>query len=218
MASNRERDGRDLDVDPVDLVEVDPSEAKEPPESWDEVAQLEGEDVLEGVEVIQATQRTEEAAGGAKRGPSINGFPVGPAKRIGVKSYRVPGTTVALSVRASIAPLLIGFARDFHKQVEPLRKGTCWGHAHRKIRGSGKWSFHAAGIAIDLNAPKHPLGRSGTFSRSQRATINALIKKYGLRWGGNYKGRKDEMHFEVILPREQAEARAKQLQGRGRAA
>jgi hypothetical protein len=27
--------------------------------------------------------------------------------------------------------------------------------------------------------------------------IQALAKKYGLTWGGDYKNRKDEMHFEV---------------------
>jgi hypothetical protein len=33
--------------------------------------------------------------------------------------------------------------------------------------------------------------------------IQALAKKYGLRWGGDYKNRKDEMHFEVMLNTEQ---------------
>jgi hypothetical protein len=27
--------------------------------------------------------------------------------------------------------------------------------------------------------------------------IRALAKKYGLKWGGDYVNRKDEMHFEV---------------------
>jgi hypothetical protein len=29
--------------------------------------------------------------------------------------------------------------------------------------------------------------------------IRALAKKYGLIWGGDYKNRKDEMHFEIGL-------------------
>jgi hypothetical protein len=29
--------------------------------------------------------------------------------------------------------------------------------------------------------------------------ILALAKKYGLTWGGDYKNRKDEMHFEVNI-------------------
>lgn len=143
--------------------------------------------------------------------PFINGFEVSRDQRkIGVKSYRVPGTKVRLKVRSSIAPLLIGFAKEFNQKVEPIRKDS-WGYSYRKIRGSNKWSFHSAGIAIDLNSSKHPLGASGTFNPAQRRTINVLAKKYGLRWGGNYRRRKDEMHFEVILPRPKAEALARRL-------
>ncbi|TKC98300.1 M15 family peptidase [Polyangium fumosum] len=203
-----------IEDEPVVLEEVDPSEGTSPPEDWDSHAHEDDEDVWEGVETSAAASKSSfEAARGKAR--SINGFSVGPAKRIGVKTYRVPGTKVSLPVRAIIAPLLIGFAKEFHQKVERLRKGWCWGHANRNIRGSKRPSFHAAGIAIDLNAPKHPLGRKGTFSAAQRKTINALCKKYGLRWGGNYRRRKDEMHFEVILPRAKAVALAKRIQKRG---
>lgn len=130
----------------------------------------------------------------------------------GIRSYRVPGTTIILPVKGEIAALLIGFAKEFHQKVEPLHSGWCWGYAFRDVRGSTSPSFHSAGLAIDLNAPKHPLGHSGTFNARQRATINSLCHKYGLRWGGNYSGRKDEMHFEVILNRTQALALVKRLQ------
>jgi len=36
--------------------------------------------------------------------------------------------------------------------------------------------------------------------------IRALAKKYGLRWGGDYLYRKDEMHFELDLMPEKASA------------
>jgi hypothetical protein len=36
--------------------------------------------------------------------------------------------------------------------------------------------------------------------------IRALAKKYGLKWGGDYKGRIDEMHFEVEIAPAKAEA------------
>jgi hypothetical protein len=41
--------------------------------------------------------------------------------------------------------------------------------------------------------------------------IQALAKKYGLRWGGDYRGRKDEMHFEVIVTMEQSKKLAVKL-------
>jgi hypothetical protein len=42
--------------------------------------------------------------------------------------------------------------------------------------------------------------------------IQALAKKYGLAWGGDYRGRKDEMHFEIAISREKAVALAKKLE------
>lgn len=146
---------------------------------------------------------------------SINGFVVRSSPRaIPVRSYTVPGTKVSLPVRVDVAPLLIGFAAEFHRSVEPLTRGWNWGYAYRAVRGASSPSFHAAGIAIDLNAPGHPLGRRGTFSAQQIRTIRALCRKYGLRWGGDYRRRPDEMHFEVILPIAAALARVRALQAK----
>lgn len=136
---------------------------------------------------------------------SINGFLVSAERHeIGIHSFRVPGSSVVLPVRAEVAPLLIGFARDFHTHVQPLRAGWCWGYAFRAVRGGTTPSFHSAGLAIDLNAPAHPLGRRGTFDPDRRRMIRALADRYGLRWGGDYRVRADEMHFEVILTRRRA--------------
>ncbi len=145
--------------------------------------------------------------------PYINGFLASAnAASAGIKTYKVPGTNVYLPVKAEIAPLLIGFAAEFNAKVEHLVPGWCWGYAYRPVRNAQSLSFHSAGLAVDLNAPKHPMGKTGTFSARQRATINSLCAKYGLRWGGNYSGRKDEMHFEVIISRASALALVKRLQ------
>jgi peptidoglycan hydrolase-like protein with peptidoglycan-binding domain len=85
--------------------------------------------------------------------------------------------------------------------VQPLHAGWCWGYAFRPVRGGTTPSFHSAGLAIDLNAPSHPLGRRGTFKPDRARIIRALASRYGLRWGGDYRFRADEMHFEVILNR-----------------
>jgi len=121
----------------------------------------------------------------------------------------VPGTKIKLRCAAACAPLLITFAAEFHDFVEPIDVGALddWGYAFRNIRGStDKLSNHSSGSAIDLNAPAHPLGKSGTFNPMQIVLIQALCRKYGLKWGGNYKGRKDEMHFEIDLTPEKASA------------
>jgi hypothetical protein len=68
------------------------------------------------------------------------------------------------------------------------------------VRGTtDKLSNHSSGTAIDLNASKHPLGKAGTFPAEKVPMIQALAKKYGLVWGGDYRNRKDEMHFEIAL-------------------
>ena len=121
----------------------------------------------------------------------------------------MPGTKIKLRCAAACAPLLITFAAEFHAHVEPIDVGTLddWGYAFRNIRGSAdKLSMHSSGTAIDLNAPKHPLGHSGTFNPMQIVLIQALCKKYGLKWGGDFKGRKDEQHFELDLTPAKAEA------------
>jgi hypothetical protein len=121
---------------------------------------------------------------------------------IGIKSYPVKGTKIKLRCAEKVAPLLIGFAEEFHELIEPIDEGTLddWGYAFRMVRGStDKLSNHSSGTAIDLNATQHPLGKVGTFPNEKVPMIRALAKKYGLRWGGDYKSRADEMHFEIDL-------------------
>ena len=121
---------------------------------------------------------------------------------IDIKSYTVPGTKTKLRCAEAVAPLIIGFAAEFHKLIEPIDEGALddWGYAFRQIRGStDNLSNHASGTAIDLNAPKHALGLVGTFPPEKVPMIRALAKKYGLKWGGDYKNRKDEMHFEIDI-------------------
>lgn len=149
--------------------------------------------------------------------PTILGFRASPSPRaIRVRSFRVPGTTTLLPVQADVAPLLIGAAREFDQTVERLVRGWCWGYAYRAIRGVFasvllRPSKHSAGLAIDLNAPRHPLGRRGTFTRAQTAQCRRIAKKYGLIWGGDWR-RPDEMHFELGVSRSKALQLVRKLQ------
>ena len=123
-------------------------------------------------------------------------------EEIGIKSYAVPGTKIKLRCSEGAAPLLVTFAAEFHEHVEPIDEGTIddWGYAFRNIRGSAdRLSNHSSGSAIDINATRHPLGHAGTFKPMQIVLIQALCKKYALRWGGDYVNRKDEMHYEINL-------------------
>lgn len=139
---------------------------------------------------------------------SYNGWPASKDPvEIGIKSYVVPGTKIKLRCAEAVAPLLIGFAGEFHALIEPINEGGLddWGYAFRMVRGStDRLSCHASGTAIDLNATQHPLGAIGTFPADKVPMIRALAKKYGLAWGGDYRNRKDEMHFEINVNAEKA--------------
>ncbi|CAB4161932.1 D-alanyl-D-alanine carboxypeptidase [uncultured Caudovirales phage] len=132
---------------------------------------------------------------------SYNGYPASKdPNEIGIKSYPVTGTDLRLRCAESVGPLLAAFAAEFHNLIEPIDKGSLddWGYAFRMVRGStDRLSCHSSGTAIDLNATKHPLGKIGTFPAEKVPMIRALAKKYGLKWGGDFKSRADEMHFEV---------------------
>jgi hypothetical protein len=102
----------------------------------------------------------------------------------------------------------VGFAAEFHKLIEPIDEGALddWGYCFRMVRGTtDKLSNHSSGTAIDLNATQHPLGKVGTFEPGKVPMIQALAKKYGLTWGGDWT-RKDEMHFEIALSPEKVTA------------
>ena len=146
---------------------------------------------------------------------SANGWPASEdQEEIGIKSYLIPGTTRKVRCAEAVAPLLVNFAAEFDKLIEPIDEGTFddWGYAFRKVRGSDTVvSNHSSGTAIDLNSTKHVLGRVGTFEPGKVPMIRALATKYGLRWGGDYVSRPDEMHFEVKLNAVTAAALIKKL-------
>jgi hypothetical protein len=124
------------------------------------------------------------------------------AAEIKIISVPIEGTKIKVRCAEAVAPLITEFCKEFHELIEPIDGGALddWGYAFRMIRGStDKLSNHSSGTAIDLNATKHPLGKVGTFPAEKVPMIRALAKKYGLKWGGDYKGRIDEMHFEIEL-------------------
>jgi hypothetical protein len=134
---------------------------------------------------------------------SYNGYPASKdPDAIKIKSYPVKGTDRKLRCAESVGPLLAAFAAEFHELIEPIDEGTFddWAYAYRMVRGNPtKLSCHSSGTAIDLNATKHPLGKVGTFPLEKVPMIQALARKYGLKWGGDFKSRKDDMHFEVAV-------------------
>lgn len=66
----------------------------------------------------------------------------------------------------------------------------------RRIAGSNNYSNHSWACAIDLSP-----GTNG-FRYDNTTTLSHIVidafKGQGARWGGDYHGRKDPMHFEFV--------------------
>jgi hypothetical protein len=86
---------------------------------------------------------------------------------IGIKSYAIPGTTLKIRCAEAVAPLIVGFCKEFNELIEELDGGQLddWGYAFRSVRGvPGKLSNHASGTAIDLNARSKLTRKNGNVS------------------------------------------------------
>ena len=131
-------------------------------------------------------------------------------------SWVIPGDGTKLRLRQGYAGfLLIHLATRFDRSVEDLTEPLLddWGYAFRPIRGYVAISNHGSGTAIDLNATDHPLGARGTFDDADERRIRKILEKYdgAIRWGGDYRLRADEMHFEMNKPKDQIIELAKEL-------
>lgn len=132
---------------------------------------------------------------------SQNGWPASPRpSEIAIVTVAVPLSrgTKRIQVAEGAATALTEMLQWWDHNVEPVE--TVGGYYYREIRGyegTGTISNHGSGTALDINASKHPLGTTGTTSTAAAIAITAKAASLGLKWGGNYRGRKDPMHVEV---------------------
>lgn len=132
---------------------------------------------------------------------SQNGWSANDRSVIG--SYTIPGTTRRIALRkGDVSVVLLDLFAWIDANIRPIDTGELddWGFAVRPIRGqTATLSNHASGTAGDIDALLHPLGKRGTWGAA-KARIDERLKLYEgvIRWGENYTGRPDGMHFEVI--------------------
>ena len=134
---------------------------------------------------------------------SQNGWPASPSPSdVDIVTVPIPlqKGTKNIQVARKAADAMQEIITWWDANVEPVTE--LGSYNYREIRGyegTGTLSNHSSGTAVDINASKHPLGAEGTVSAAMQALIIAKAASLGLRWGGEYRGRKDEMHFEVVL-------------------
>lgn len=99
----------------------------------------------------------------------------------------------APALQAALAEIWDRYGHD-QGEIDRLGISKCAGtYNPRLIRGSKtKWSNHAYGAAIDINAEENGFNAKSTIP----LPVIAAFKRQGARWGGDYRGRKDPMHFE----------------------
>lgn len=149
---------------------------------------------------------------------SQNGWPALPAGSDKLHKWVVPGTERHFVLRnGSAGFLLCHFILWYHEKVHKLNeKGSVWdewAYAWRPIRGNETGlSNHSSATAVDLNATKYPLGTT-LMAAWRKVKIRVRLRLYRgcLRWGGDYEGRKDEMHFEINKGLSACERRARRL-------
>lgn len=85
--------------------------------------------------------------------------------------------------------------------VEPIVQGTCWGWFVKVIEGTATASNHGSATAWDVNADQHVMGTpaSASFTTAQIRACHDIVDYADgvIRWGGDYTGRPDPMHWEI---------------------
>lgn len=122
-------------------------------------------------------------------------------------------------LEGDVATVFRWVAERYHKTVEPLVAGTCWGWFVKTIIGSATISNHASGTAIDLNADQHALGTKASASMTDRQidACHAIVTAADgvIRWGGDYTGRPDPMHWEIVGTKSETAAFARKIRSEG---
>lgn len=114
----------------------------------------------------------------------------------------VPIPEITGSVHEDAAAIFQALIADLAAaRGEDFRRDWSWGAACRPVRGTDDTpSNHSWALACDLDAPVNGMGWFDDLWSNTTMPRNAgqIAGKYGCRWGGDYWGRKDPMHFEFM--------------------
>jgi hypothetical protein len=116
------------------------------------------------------------------------------------------GMSTIMTKSGHSAKVASQYAKNFQGFIDALEGSgykikSLGGFANRNIAGSGIASWHAKGMAIDINPGPNPV----TFGAPGRkpvtdmpGNVQSLAAQFGLGWGGAWDGKKqDSMHFSL---------------------
>jgi len=108
-----------------------------------------------------------------------------------------------VTVRSSTVPAVVALNSCLIKWHYTTRREDTGAFNCRRITGGTGYSLHAYGTAIDINWQSNPYGSRlvTDMPRDMVQAIKAIRTKNGKqvwRWGGDYRGNKDAMHFEIV--------------------
>lgn len=131
--------------------------------------------------------------------PGTNLISITPPFQMYYDSHPIKAITVNKMVATSLLKVLtevLDKCGHDQKKIDAIGVSAYAGcYNPRSIRGSSNISNHAFAAAIDLDPDHNPLGaKVGKMS----PIVVTAFKNEGWLWGGDYKGRKDWMHFEAV--------------------
>jgi len=131
-----------------------------------------------------------------------------------IVSFRAGGRQ--FNVHRKVAAIFQAFVTELVDRGYRIDAGQLddWSYACRHIANDPNrpWSNHAWGLAIDINSLANPM--TSPLTTDMPAWVrdaDALMQKYGLRWGGTFSTTPDPMHFEFMLTPADADRITKEL-------
>lgn len=112
-------------------------------------------------------------------------------------------TGLTAQVNKVAAPAFSAFLRDLENSGYKI--DTVQGYNNRDIAGTTMLSQHAFGNAIDINPDRNQVA-FGVGKFDLPPNVGEMAAKYGISWGGDWKSKKDYMHFEYVGPAQAAKA------------
>jgi hypothetical protein len=109
--------------------------------------------------------------------------------------------TMAAKLEAAQAAIRANPEADRYARSISSVDGYCW----RNKVGGGSMSYHALGMAIDIDPDDNPYIAHGVsdkwnprFTKIPPSFVE-IMKSFGFRWGGDWKEPYDSMHFELPI-------------------